>query len=234
MTGIADAARSELLERLAHFKTTPRTVLDLSGGVTDAAADALRRILPAARVIATRGPVDGVVAAAPDAGVVRRTLGALRRLLPGAAPHVAHLTATPDRLPLDDGSIDLVLGHWLAPGAAALDPVLAESRRVLAPGGLFLWTTPGRGGSAAPLDMHDLGSALTRAGFVEPVLDVDRHRAPDGAVVEVIHAAAFAGDARGRGPGAAVAAETVIPLDRFGRRRPSGRSAEDPPGDQDP
>jgi malonyl-CoA O-methyltransferase len=234
MTGIADAARSELLERLAHFKTTPRTVLDLSGGVTDAAADALRRILPAARVIATRGPVDGVVAAAPDAGVVRRTLGALRRLLPGTAPHVAHLTATPDRLPLDDGSIDLVLGHWLAPGAAALDPVLAESRRVLAPGGLFLWTTPGRGGSVEPLDMHDLGSALTRAGFVEPVLDVDRHRAPDGAVVEVIHAAAFAGDARGRGLGAAVAAETVIPLDRFGRRRRSGRSAEDPPGDQDP
>ena len=28
------------------------------------------------------------------------------------------------------------------------------------------------------VDMHDLGSALARAGFVEPVLDVDRHR-PD-------------------------------------------------------
>ncbi|MFN5010275.1 MAG: class I SAM-dependent methyltransferase, partial [Gammaproteobacteria bacterium] len=163
MTGIADAARSELRERLAHFKTTPHPVLDLSGGVTDAAADTLRRILPAARVIATRGPVDVGIAAAPAAGVVRRALGALRRLLAGAAPHVTHLTATPDRLPLDDGSIDLVLGHWLAPGAAALDPVLAESRRVLAPGGLFLWTTPGRGGSAEPLDMHDLGSALTRA-----------------------------------------------------------------------
>ena len=41
MTDIADATRSELLERLAHFRTPPRTVLDLSGGVTDAAADAL-------------------------------------------------------------------------------------------------------------------------------------------------------------------------------------------------
>ena len=26
------------------------------------------------------------------------------------------------------------------------------------------------------VDMHDLGSALARAGFSEPVLDVDRHR----------------------------------------------------------
>ncbi|MEJ0098994.1 MAG: hypothetical protein WDO12_04335 [Pseudomonadota bacterium] len=25
------------------------------------------------------------------------------------------------------------------------------------------------------IDVHDLGSALARAGFVEPVLDVDRH-----------------------------------------------------------
>lgn len=227
MTDIADAARSELLERLAHFKTTPRTVLDLSGGVTDADAGALRRTLPAARVIATRGPVDGEIAAAPDAGVVRRTLDALRRLLPGAASPVERLTATPDRLPLQDGSVDVVLAHWLAPGAHALDAVLVESRRVLAPGGLFLWTTPGRGAAAEPLDMHDLGSALARAGFVEPVLDTDRHRAADGAVVEVIHAAAFAGEAGGRGARDATTAETVIPLDQLGRRRPSSTRAGD-------
>ncbi|MFO0227101.1 MAG: methyltransferase domain-containing protein [Gammaproteobacteria bacterium] len=227
MTGIADAARSELLERLAHFKTTPRTVLDLSGGVTDTDAGARRRTLPAARVIATRGPVDGEIAAAPDAGVVRRTLDALRRLLPGTAPHVAHLTATPDRLPLDDGSIDLVLGHWLAPGAAALDPVLAESRRVLAPGGLFLWTTPGLGAAAEPLDMHDLGGARARAGVAEPVLGVDRPRTASGAIGEVLHAAAFAGEARGRGAGDATTAETVIPLDQLGRRRPSSTRAGD-------
>jgi malonyl-CoA O-methyltransferase len=230
MTDIADAARSELLERLAHFKTTPRTVLDLSGGVTDADAGALRRTLPAARIIATRGPVDGGIAAAPDTGVVRRTLDALRRLLPGAASPIERLTATPDRLPFDDGSVGLVLAHWLAPGAHALDAVLAESRRVLAPGGLFLWTTPGLGAAAEPLDMHDLGSALARASFVEPVLDVDRHRTASGAIVEVIHAAAFAGEARGRGTVDATTAETVIPLDQLGRRRPSSPAT----GDQDP
>jgi malonyl-CoA O-methyltransferase len=232
MTVIADAARRELLERLAQFRTTPRVVLDVGGGVTAADAEALRRTLPAARIIATRDAVEGENARPRDPGPVRRALDALRRLLPGAAPSVERWAAAPDRLPFDDGSVGLVLAHWLAPGPDALDGVLAESRRVLSPGGLFLWTTPGLGAAPEPLDMHDLGSALARAGFAEPVLDVDRHRTDAGAVIEVIHAAAFAGDARraGHGPVGAVAAETVIPLDRVSRRRPSTPAT----GDQDP
>lgn len=220
MTDLADAARDELLERLAHFRTTPRTVLDVGGGVTVAAADALRRTLPGARIIATRtadlaAPSDAT--AAPTA----RLFAGLRRLLPGAPSPVQRLTATPDRLPLEDGSVDLVLGHWLVPGPAALDTVLAELRRVLATGGLLLWTTPGLGAAAEPLDMHDLGAALARAGFVEPVLDVDRHRAAAGGTAEVIHAAAFAGEPRGAAARGA-AAETSIPLHAIGRRRGRG------------
>jgi malonyl-CoA O-methyltransferase len=237
MTDIADAARRELLERLAQFRIAPRVVLDVGGGVTAADAVTLRRNLPGARIIATRdaprGTDDGEIAPPHRRGPFARAaaglaagLAALRRLLPGAAPAIERVTATPDRLPLADGSIDLALGHWLAPGADALDGVLAELRRVLAPGGLFLWTTPGLGAAAEPLDMHDLGAALARAGFAEPVLDVDRHRSHDGAVVEVIHAAAFAvGAQRPGAPG-----ETVIPLDRLARRRPSTPRA----GDHDP
>lgn len=231
MTDIFDAARSELLERLGQFRTTPRVVLDLGGGVTAADSAGLRRLLPAARIIATRDTAtdaaDGTHGKTPDPGVMGRMFTALRRLLPGAASPVERLTATPDRLPLEDGSVDVVLAHRLAPGAHALDAVLAESRRVLAPGGLFLWTTPGLGAAAEPLDMHDLGGALARAGFAEPVLDVDRHRTASGAIVEVIHAAAFAGEARGRGAGDATAAETAIPLDQLGRRRPSSARAGD-------
>lgn len=231
MTDIFDAARSELLERLGQFRTTPRVVLDIDGGVTAADGAGLRRLLPAARIIATRDTAtdaaDGTHGKTPDPGVMGRMFTALRRLLPGAASPVERLTATPDRLPLEDGSVDVVLAHRLAPGAHALDAVLAESRRVLAPGGLFLWTTPGLGAAAEPLDMHDLGGALARAGFAEPVLDVDRHRTASGAIVEVIHAAAFAGEARGRGAGDATAAETAIPLDQLGRRRPSSARAGD-------
>ena len=223
--GLRATARMELLDRLKLFAAAPRAVLDLDGAVTGIVAGAaaaddgdLRRMFPDARIIATRDPVSavGTPAAARPLARVATALAALRRLLPGAAAPIERIAAAPDRLPLADGSVDLALGHWLAPGAGSLDGVLAELRRVLVPGGLFLWTTPGLGAAAEPLDMHDLGAALARAGFTEPVLDVDRHPAPGGGSLEVIHAAAFAGAApRARG-------ETVIPLDRLGRRDDRG------------
>lgn len=214
------ATRTELLARLDHFALQPRVVLDLGGGVTQGEATALRRRFPAARLLLTGGPAPATAATGP-LHRVRRVFGALRGRLPGLSPAMEHLDAPLDRLPLADGSVDLALGQWLAPGVAALDAVLVELRRVLAPGGLFLWTTPGAG--AAPdghIDLHDLGSALARAGFLEPVLDVDRYgRGGDAPTIEVIHAAAFAGEARSavradiRGGG-----ETVVPLEAL--RRP--------------
>jgi malonyl-CoA O-methyltransferase len=77
-----------------------------------------------------------------------------------------------------------------------LDLALTEVRRVLTPRGLFLFSTLGPAtlrelreswatADRAPhvhdfADMHDLGSALARAGFIEPVLDVEQysHRFP--------------------------------------------------------
>jgi len=71
------------------------------------------------------------------------------------------------------------------------DPVLAEFRRVLSPGGCLTLTSYGpdtlrelRTAWAAVevrphvnlfIDMHDLGDALVRAGFAAPVLDVERY-----------------------------------------------------------
>jgi malonyl-CoA O-methyltransferase len=230
---LSRAACAELLDRLDHFALRPRVVLDLCGGVTDGARDALRRRFPSARIVVTGplacaaggAPVPSVDHAAPG-GLTRRALDALRRLIPGSASAVERIDAAPDHLPLVEGSVDLVLGHWLAPGIESVDAVLAELRRVLAPGGLFLWTTPGLGATREPIDLHDLGGALARAGFLEPVLDVDRY----GAAYEIIHASAFAGAAPRAAGGSAVVlpAESLVSVGAIGRRRdrsdPGGRT----------
>jgi malonyl-CoA O-methyltransferase len=102
----------------------------------------------------------------------------------------ARVCADAERLPLADGSADLILSNlmlqWCNP-----DRVFAEFRRVLAPHGLLTFTSLGpdtlcelRSAWAGVdscthvhqfIDMHDLGDALVRSGFAAPVLDVERY-----------------------------------------------------------
>ena len=100
------------------------------------------------------------------------------------------LGTTLERVDLADGSIDLAIANLNLPFIDAPDAFLADVQRVLAPNAPLLLAAPGpdtfrelRELWAAmglthqvPVfaDMHDLGDALVRAGFVEPVLDVDR------------------------------------------------------------
>jgi malonyl-CoA O-methyltransferase len=94
------------------------------------------------------------------------------------------------RLPFADASVDLILSnflvHWCDPTR-----LFGEFRRVLAPRGLLTFTSLGPDSlrelrdawssvDAASrvhrfFDMHDLGDELVRAGFVQPVLDVERY-----------------------------------------------------------
>src|SRR6185295_2743821 len=89
------------------------------------------------------------------------------------------------KLPLADGSVDLAWSnmalHWLA---EPLVP-LRELHRVLAPGGLAMFSTLGpdtlkelraAAGEArvhAFTDMHDLGDMLVAAGLSAPVMDME-------------------------------------------------------------
>ena len=237
------AAHAELLDRLGHFAVTPRVIVDLGGEIT-ARSDVLQRRFPDARVLAL------TFAGTPDAASPREDANGPDKARPWWRKVLAIMTGVPlraerlpaalDRLPLADGSVDLVLAHWLVPGPPAVDALLAEVRRALAPGGLFLWTTPGpgttteHGGTPVLIDMHDLGTALGYAGFVEPVLDIDRfviHDAPqqaartadgahmDAVIREVIHIAAFSGGARRQADtGSDGANETLVPLAAIGRR----------------
>ncbi|HEX5690084.1 MAG TPA: methyltransferase domain-containing protein, partial [Roseiflexaceae bacterium] len=116
----------------------------------------------------------------------RRKLGAWRRLL-GSGPNRVGGDAT--RLPLRDGSVDWVFANLVLPWCP-LDAALAQIKRVIKPGGMLAFTGFGPDTLVelrqawqgvdrfqhvhAFADMHDLGDALVRAGFAEPVLDVER------------------------------------------------------------
>lgn len=168
------AVREALLARLEWTRLAPRTVLDAGAGTGDGAR-ALKRRYPAARVLA----VD--IALAPLAR------GAARRAW---FRPVHALCADSARLPLADASVDLIVSNLMLPFCEAT-AVLAEWRRVLAPGGYLTLTSVGpdtlkelrRAWAAVDarphvhrfLDMHDLGDALVQAGFVDPVLDVETY-----------------------------------------------------------
>jgi malonyl-CoA O-methyltransferase len=164
----------ELLSRLETFRFEPRVVLDLGAGTGRATAE-LKRRYPRAQVLA----LDLSLGMLTEA---KRNLRLWRRF--------ARVCADAQRLPLQAGSVDLVFSSLMLQWCQPLDAALSEVRRVLRPEGFFAFSTFGpatlqelrRAWAAADdynhvnhfIDVHDVGDALVRAGFSEPVLDVDR------------------------------------------------------------
>jgi len=167
--------RDELLSRLTLLPAPPQAVLDLGAG-TGVAALAMKRRYP-------RATVTAVDLAAPMLKIARQRSRFWRR--------IRCVEADARALPLEDASVDLVFSNLMLQWIVPPDAALAEARRVLRPGGLLLlssfgpetlqelrdaWRLADAGVHVNEfVDMHDLGSALQRAGFAEPVLDTDRY-----------------------------------------------------------
>jgi len=190
-------ARNRLLGRLDYLRHEPRVVVDLGSG-PGAGARALSERFPAARVIA----IDSSAA----------MLAAGR----AAAADLTAIRADAGRLPLRQGSVDLLFANLLLPWGRP-DVLLSEMARVLAKGGLLLVSTVGpatlgelraawRGIAGGVhvhgfLDMHDLGDLIGRSGFAEPVMDADRLSvtyASAAALWDDLTASAARNSARGR------------------------------------
>ena len=171
--------RNLLLQRLDLTDLSPRLVVDAGAG-TGHAGRALKRRYPSAQVLAVDSSFGMLNAAGRQQSWLRP---------------FARLCADAERLPLPDGSVDLIVSNFMLQWSD-LDIALAEFRRVLAPRGFLTFTTLGpdtlrelraawaRAGSEHAdyhtrvshfLDMHDIGDALVRAGFAAPVLDVERY-----------------------------------------------------------
>jgi malonyl-CoA O-methyltransferase len=167
--------REELLSRLEGLTVTPQVVLDLGAGTGIATAQLKRRF--------RRAQVIGLDLAP---GMLRQTRRRSRFWRP-----LQVVAGDAERLPLRAASVDLAFSSLMFQWCNDLDAALGECARVLKPGGLLLFSSFGpetlrelRAAWAAVddavhvnhfVDMHDLGGALQRAGFIEPVLDVDRH-----------------------------------------------------------
>jgi len=163
-----------LLERLDLMATTPARLLDLGCG-TGRPTRAMMKRYPKAQVI--------------GADLAPGMLRVARRHQRWFGAKAQWVCAEATQLPFADASCDLLYASLLLQWCEDLDTTLLEWRRLLKPHGLLLFSTLGpdtlkelRAAWSSVdeynhvnrfLDMHDVGDALIRAGFVEPVMDVE-------------------------------------------------------------
>jgi malonyl-CoA O-methyltransferase len=160
--------QSRLLERLDLINFTPAAILDAGAG-TGNGVRALAERYPEAEVLAL-DVAEGMLATIPS--------------------DQSRLCGDIEALPLQDGRFDLVWSNLAVQWLSDPDRGFGELRRVLNERGMLLFSTFGpdtlhelRAAWSAVddfnhvnhfIDMHDLGDALVRAGFAEPVMDVER------------------------------------------------------------
>jgi malonyl-CoA O-methyltransferase len=163
-----------MLERLDYVRVDSRLVLDLGAG-TGYAIDGLQKRFRKSGVLALDF-------------ALRMLLQAQRRGSWLNRPRC--ICADAEALPLADASVDVVFSNATFQWCNDIHKAFAECLRVLRPGGLLMFSTFGpdtlhelrEAWSAADgfshvspfLDMHDVGDALMRVRFADPVIDAER------------------------------------------------------------
>ena len=169
---------NRLLERLDLIKLQPQRLLDIGAGTGHLTMQLTRRYKNCEVIALDLAPAMLKVA--------RQRLGFLDKLF-GKQRFVC---GDADHLPLADHSVDMIISNFAIQWCSDLDQTFGEFQRVLKPGGLLLFTTFGpdtlkelrQAWRAVDdnvhvnsfIDMHDIGDAMIRAGFSDPVMDTER------------------------------------------------------------
>ena len=163
-----------LLQRLQYIRHRPRTIADIGCG-TGRAVPGLQKAYGGARVIAVDLAHEMALKARE-----RYRWPARKRVV----------TADMERLPFAGDCVDLVFSSLALQWCNDLDATLAEFARIGRPGALLMFASFGpdtlKELAASWLaiderhahvhrfvDMHDVGDAMLRAGFADPVVDAE-------------------------------------------------------------
>jgi malonyl-CoA O-methyltransferase len=169
---------SRMLSRLEYIKHEPAAILDAGSGTGNVIPE-LRARYPRSRLYALD------LACAMVRKAQARVTG-WQRVTRGA---VHGICGDIERLPVKSGAVDMVWSNLALQWVNDAPLAFAEFRRVLAPGGLLMFSTFGpdtlkelreayAGVDAHThvnrfIDMHDLGDMLLHNGFAEPVMDME-------------------------------------------------------------
>jgi malonyl-CoA O-methyltransferase len=170
-----------MLARLDYIKLEPSVILDAGSGTGNALAGLLARH-PRARVVA----LDLALAMARRSLARRRWW---RSLFERGGPRLSALCGDMEQLPFAAGAAGMIWSNLALQWAHDPRRTFAEMYRVLASGGLLMFSSFGpdtlkelraawQGVDGHThvhrfIDMHDLGDMLVAAGYGDPVMDME-------------------------------------------------------------
>lgn len=169
--------REEMLDRLSLINIAPKAILDAGCG-TGGGGFALQNKFKSAQLVSLDIAFKMLKKTAAEQPFLQKIL------------HKQQLVcADIESLPIASQSINLLWSNLALQWCNDLDVAFNEAGRVLQPDGLFIFSTfgpdtlkelriassNGHTHVSRFIDMHDIGDALTRAGFSAPVLDVEHY-----------------------------------------------------------
>ncbi len=161
-----------VMERLELIKIKPQVIVDIGSGTGRLSS-----------AVAERYPDSHLYSLDLAAAML-----AYARKQPITQP-AGFICADAEQLPFSDRSVDMIISNVTIQWCINLEQVFNEFLRILKPGGLLMFTTFGPDTLKelriswqgidqynhvnAFFDMHDIGDALRRIGFSDPVMDVE-------------------------------------------------------------